>query len=209
MGKPDPDVVPPRIQALAAQGGRIGLLGGSFNPAHRAHRHISLIALRRLKLDAVWWLVSPLNPLKSAGDMAPLSMRIASARAVSGHPDIFASAVETQLGTRYTVDTLKALKAEMPLARFVWLMGGDSLAAFHTWRRWSAIAASVPIAVFARPGFTLRAISSPAAQRLRRARIPSSDAATLADRTPPAWVYLEEQLDPMSATSLRQRGLWP
>lgn len=209
MGRPDPDVVPPRIQALAAQGGRIGLLGGSFNPAHRAHRHVSLIALRRLQLDAVWWLVSPLNPLKSADDMAPLSMRIASARAVSSHPDIFASAVEATLGTRYTFETLRALTAEMPLARFVWLMGGDSLASFHAWRRWGEIAASVPIAVIARPGFTVRALASPAAQRLQRARIPTSEAATLADRTPPAWVYLEEQLDPMSATSLRARGLWP
>lgn len=209
MGKPDPDVVPPRIQALAAQGGRIGLLGGSFNPAHRAHRHISLIALRRLKLDAVWWLVAPLNPLKSADDMAPLSLRIASARAEAQHPDIFVSAVESELGTRYTVDTLKALKREMPLARFVWLMGGDSLAAFHTWRRWQEIAACVPIAVVARPGFTLRAISSPAAQRLRAARVAVNDAATLAERAPPAWVYIEEQLDPMSATSLRARGLWP
>jgi nicotinate-nucleotide adenylyltransferase len=209
MGKPDPDVVPPRIQALAALGGRIGLLGGSFNPAHRAHRHISLIALRRLQLDAVWWLVAPLNPLKAAKDMAPLEKRIASARAEAQHPDIFVSAVESELGTRYTVDTLKALTQKMPRAHFVWLMGGDSLAAFHTWRRWDEIAARVPIAVIARPAFTLRAISSPAAQRLMRARIPLSEAATLAERAPPAWVYIEEQLDPMSATSLRERGLWP
>lgn len=209
MGKQDPDVVPPRIQALAAQGGRIGLLGGSFNPAHRAHRHISLIALRRLKLDAVWWLVAPLNPLKAAKDMAPLEKRIATAKDEAQHPDICVSAVESYLGTRYTFDTLRALKRQMPLARFVWLMGGDSLATFHTWRRWNEIAAAVPIAVIARPEFTLRAISSPAAQRLRAARLPVGDAATLAERKPPAWIYIEEQLDAMSATSLRARGLWP
>jgi nicotinate-nucleotide adenylyltransferase len=208
MGKHDPDALPPSIVSLARDGGRIGLLGGSFNPAHQAHRHISLIALRRLKLDAVWWLVSPQNPLKSTVGMASLERRLAKAREVAAHPDIHASAAETALGTQYTVDTLEALIDKFPQAHFVWLMGGDSLASFHLWRRWKAIARLLPIAVVARPGFTIRALTSPAAQFLEDARIDDKDAATLGDRAAPAWTFLRERLDPTSATALRNRGVW-
>jgi nicotinate-nucleotide adenylyltransferase len=208
MGKHDPDALPPPIVSLARDGGRIGLLGGSFNPAHQAHRHISLIALRRLKLDAVWWLVSPQNPLKSTVGMASLERRLEKAREVAAHPDIHASAAEVALGTQYTVDTLEALIAKFPRAHFVWLMGGDSLASFHLWRRWRTIAKLLPIAVVARPGFTIRALASPAAQFLDDARIDDKDAATLADRAAPAWTFLRERLDPTSATALRNRGVW-
>ena len=208
MVRHDPDALPPPIVALAREGGRIGLLGGSFNPAHQAHRHISLIALRRLKLDAVWWLVSPQNPLKSTTGMAPTERRLAKAREVAGHPDIHASAAETALGTQYTIDTLEALAHKFPKAHFVWLMGGDSLASFHLWRRWKAIAKLMPIAVVARPGFTIRALASPAAQFLDGARLNDKDAATLAEQSPPAWTFLRERLDPTSATALRNRGVW-
>jgi Cytidylyltransferase-like len=124
MAKPGPDTLPERAVSLARWGARIGLLGGSFNPAHEGHRHLSLIALRRLKLDVVWWLVSPQNPLKSDSEMAPLERRLTHARDVAAHPDIVVSAIETELGTRYTVDTIAELKRRFPLAHFVWLMGG-------------------------------------------------------------------------------------
>jgi nicotinate-nucleotide adenylyltransferase len=208
MGKHDPDTLPPQVVALARDGGRIGLLGGSFNPAHQAHRHISLIALRRLKLDAAWWLVSPQNPLKSTVGMASLERRLEKARAVAAHPDIHVSAAEVALGTQFTVDTLEALTAKFPAAHFVWLMGGDSLASFHLWRRWKAIAKLLPIAVIARPGFTVRALASPAALFLDDARIDEKNAATLAERAPPAWTFIRERLDPTSATALRNRGVW-
>lgn len=206
MAKPGPDTLPMRAVSLARWGARIGLLGGSFNPAHEGHRHLSLIALRRLKLDVVWWLVAPQNPLKSADDMAPLERRLAHARDVAAHPDIVVSAIETELRTHYTVDTIAALKKRFPLAHFVWLMGGDNLAQFHLWRRWQTIASLVPIAVIARPGFTSKALASPAAQALKDARI--RDAGHLADHAPPAWTFIQERLDPASATALRNRGVW-
>lgn len=206
MARPGPDALPERVAALARWGARIGLLGGSFNPAHEGHRHISLIALRRLKLDAVWWLVSPQNPLKSTSDMAPLDRRLQRARETAAHPDIEVSTIEEALGTRYTIDTIGALQRKFPHAHFVWLMGGDSLATFHLWKQWEEIAQRVPIAVIARPGFTTRALASPAAQALQASRI--RDAATLPDRAPPAWTFIQERLDPASATKLRNRGVW-
>ncbi len=202
------DVLPAEALAQATSGARIGLLGGSFNPAHAAHLHISLIALRRLKLDAVWWLVSPQNPLKSDAEMAPLEKRLARAREVARRPDIFVTAVETALGTRFTIDTVNALKRQFPKARFVWLMGGDNLASFHRWHRWEEIAKTVPIAVIARPRFTTRALASPAAQQLRKVRKSVEEAASLADAAPPAWVFIQERLDPASATAIRARGVW-
>jgi nicotinate-nucleotide adenylyltransferase len=206
MAKHGPDILPARIHTLATAGGRIGLLGGSFNPAHAAHLHISLIALRRLELDAVWWLVSPQNPLKPVLGMAPLERRLARAREVALHPKVEVSAVETALGARYSVDTVSALQSRFPLARFVWIMGGDSLASFHRWRRWEQLFRSVPIAVVARPGFTIAALSSPAAIRFRAARV--REDAMLADMTAPAWVFLQERLDATSATAIRQSGSW-
>jgi nicotinate-nucleotide adenylyltransferase len=165
-----------------------------------------LIALRRLKLDAVWWLVSPQNPLKKSSDMASLERRLTRARQVADHPDIFVSAIENELGTRYTVDTIAALKQRFPKAHFVWLMGGDNLAEFHLWRRWEEIAKLLPIAVIARPRFTTRALASPAAQQMRVWRI--RDAVTLLDQPPPAWAFIQERLDPASATALRAKGVW-
>lgn len=205
----DPETLPAEALAQAKAGARIGLLGGSFNPAHGAHLHVSLIAVRRLKLDSVWWLVSPQNPLKDASELAPLERRVAHARdAVDDHPDIHVTTVETALGLRFTVDTIKALKKNFKKARFVWLMGSDNLAEFHRWRRWQEIAALVPIAVIARPRFTTRALASPAAQQLRETRRKISEAPQLADMTPPAWVFIQERLDPTSSTALRAKGVW-
>jgi nicotinate-nucleotide adenylyltransferase len=208
MARFDPDLVPPQALAQLNAGARIGVLGGSFNPAHEAHVHISLIALRRLKLDSVFWLVSPQNPLKSAKDTVSLDKRLEHARAIVNDPRIEVTALEQALGTRYTVDTLEALQRRFARARLVWLMGGDNLAQFHRWRRWQEIARRVPIAVVARPGFTIRALASPAARLLANARIPAERAAELTAQTPPAWVFLKERLDPASSTALRQRGLW-
>lgn len=206
MVKSDLEVLPPKIKALASQGARIGLLGGSFNPAHAAHLHISLSAMRRLQLDAVWWLVSPQNPLKPSTGMAPLRKRIDHARLIARNPKLFVSAVEAQLQTRYTIDTVRALQRMFPKARFVWLMGGDSLYAFHRWRHWQDLFSSIPIGVVARPGFTIRALSSPAAQRFRHHFV--SNPACLAAMMAPAWTFILEPLDPTSATAIRAQGGW-
>lgn len=201
-----PDILPPRICALANGGARIGLLGGSFNPAHSAHRHISLIAMRRLRLDAVWWLVSPQNPLKPVAGMALLDRRLARAQEVARHPRIAVSAVESALGTRYSVDSVSALQSRFPTARFVWIMGGDSFASVHLWHRWDQLFRQIPIAVVARPGFTIGALSSPAAVRFRSARM--RGAGRVADMVAPCWVFLQEQLDATSATAIRRSGSW-
>ncbi len=208
MARFDPDLVPPQALAQLNVGAKIGLLGGSFNPAHEAHLHISLIALRRLKLDAVHWLVSPQNPLKSTKQTAPLDARLERARAIATDPRIEVTAIEQALGTRYTIDTIQVLQRRFAKARFVWLMGGDNLVQFHRWRRWRDIANSVPMAVVARPGFTISALASPAARALAASRWPASKAPELARATPPVWVFLAERLDPASSTALRARGLW-
>jgi nicotinate-nucleotide adenylyltransferase len=181
---------------------RIGLLGGSFNPAHGGHRHISVAALRALRLDAVWWLVSPQNPLKPAAGMAPLAARLASARAVARHPRIVASRVEADLGTQRTVDTVAALRARYPQARFVWLMGADNLAQFHRWAAWRTIAALLPIVVIARPGYMRHSQSSPAMAWLRRWR--RRNTARWGNWPLPAIGFLHVGYDPRSATALRQ-----
>lgn len=190
--------------ALAAQSGlRIGLLGGSFNPAHEGHLHISRLALARLGLDELWWLVSPLNPLKSAGDVAPLSQRLASARRLVRHPRIRITDLEAQLGTRYTVDTLAALRRHFPHARFVWIMGADILPELPRWKRWRDIFRLAPIAVFGRAPYSSRALAAVAAVIFARSRLHTKDARTLADRTPPAWIFFHTRLHPASATSIR------
>ena len=183
---------------------RIGLLGGSFNPAHAGHRRISLAAIRALGLDEVWWLVSPGNPLKAAApDMAPLAARLASAGAMARNAPIRATAIEARLGTRYTVDTLCALTRRYPRTRFVWLMGADNLGQFHRWRDWRGIAATMPIAVIARPPYTGDALRAPAMGWLRRWQRPAATAKTWTTWSLPALVLLRFRPDPTSATQAR------
>ena len=185
-------------------GQRIGLLGGSFNPAHDGHRMISELALRRLRLDTVWWLVTPGNPLKDAAGLKPLAERIEKARRLADHPRIRVTAVEADVGTSRTRDTLRYLKRRCPTARFVWLMGADNLASFDRWHAWREIAGMAPIAVIDRPGNTLNAVAGRAAAWLAPFRIDESDAATLADRDPPAWIFLHGKRSPLSSTELRR-----
>lgn len=199
--------VPPGIEGLGRKdGGRIGLLGGSFNPAHEGHLHISLTALRLLDLDAVWWLVSPQNPLKAVDGMAPLADRMASAAAMAQHPRIFATDIEQTLGTRYTVDTLAKLKQRFPGVRFVWLMGADNMIQLPRWARWQEIAATVPIAVFGRPAYSMRAMLGKVAQRYAHRRIDAADAGLLARSEPPAWAFFPIKLHTASSTALRTAG---
>ncbi len=189
---------------LMPPGRRVGLLGGSFNPAHRGHLHISREALRLLDLDAVWWLVSPGNPLKPAAGMASLPARLASARAVAARaPRIHATTIEAALDTRFTVDTVHALSRLAPRRRFIWLMGADNLAGFHRWRRWRALARAVPIAVFARAGYQRAARTAPAMGWLRRFERPAARARHWAHWSAPAIILLPTRLDPSSATAIR------
>jgi len=183
---------------------RIGILGGSFNPAHSGHRAISLAAIAALGLDEVWWLVSPGNPLKEkSGDMAPFAARFASARAMARHAPIRASAIELKLGTRYTIDTLRALTRLYPNKRFIWLMGADNLAQFDQWRDWRRIAREVPIAVVARPGYDGAARAAPAMGWLRRFIRPACQGKNWTKWRLPALVLLRFRPDPTSATRLR------
>jgi len=198
-----------RSGGLRHRGRRIGLLGGSFNPAHDGHRHISQLALSRLGLDEVWWLVSPQNPLKSEAGMAPFESRLKSASEVACDRRIRVSAIEAEFGTRYTADTLKALQSRYPAARFVWLMGADNLVQISRWRAWTQIFKTIPIAVFARDSYDSKALSELASVRFRRARIPEHAARLLPDAAPPAWVFLRIKPHPATATELRQNGAWP
>jgi nicotinate-nucleotide adenylyltransferase len=182
---------------------RIGLLGGSFNPAHDAHRSLSLLAWKRLGLDRVWWLVSPGNPLKENGALPPVEKRIEQARAIAASPYIDVCAPEVAYRTRFTYDTLSRLRAEHPRVHFVWLMGADNLAQFHRWKRWREIAELMPIAVIERPGDEDAPLSSKAAHAMARYRQDSSDAPLLASMAPPAWIYLHGLKSPLSSTSLR------
>jgi nicotinate-nucleotide adenylyltransferase len=184
---------------------RIGLFGGSFNPPHAAHRAASLLAIKRLQLDHVWWLVTPGNPLKDVRGLPPLDARIDAARRVAGHPRIHITGIEAALGTRYTRDTLAKLIHRYPGVRFVWIMGADNLPAFHRWRNWRAIARMVPIAVVDRADDGLNAVAGIAPQAFAAARIPESEAGILASLQPPAWVYLHGLKSPISSTDLRQK----
>jgi len=188
---------------LPGPGQRIGLLGGSFNPAHAGHREISTAALRRLNLDAVWWLVSPQNPLKAKAGTAPLPRRLAAAETAAHHPRIVVSALEATLGTTFTVDTITALVRRFPRVRFVWLMGADNLIQIPHWRRWPDIFAAVAVAVFDRPTYALRALAAPAARRFARQRIAEGTAGSLAEREPPAWVFIRHRLNAQSSTRIR------
>ncbi|HLO76966.1 MAG TPA: nicotinate-nucleotide adenylyltransferase [Magnetospirillum sp.] len=185
---------------------RVGLLGGSFNPAHDGHRHVAELALKLLGLDEVWLLVSPQNPLKPSAGMAPLAQRLASARAVAGrHPRIRATAIEQALGTRFTVDTIAALRRRFARVRFVWLMGADNLVQIARWARWIRIFRAVPVAILARSPYSQKALAAKAARRLCRFRLGDRAARGLGGRQPPAWVYLHTRLHPASATAIRAR----
>ena len=181
----------------------MGILGGSFNPAHEGHRHLATVALRRLRLDQVWLLVSPGNPLKAANGMAPLAHRLASAGTIADGRRIVATAIEQQLDTRYTADTLQALRRLFPRVQFVWLMGADILAELPRWRRWTGIARAVPFAVVPRPGYNHRALAGQAAKRLRGSWYPAREAPILAQAGPPAWTFLPASQNAISATALR------
>ena len=184
---------------------RIGLLGGSFDPAHAGHRAISLVALRALGLDQVWWLVSPRNPLKPKAPSTDFARRIRAARKIASHPRIKVTGIEAALGTSYTADTLRRLAPRLAGVDAVWLMGADNLAQFNRWDRWETIAASIPIAVFNRPGWAFRALSSPAAHALAEARIAEKAAARTARTAPPAWVFITRPQIDLSSTALRSR----
>jgi nicotinate-nucleotide adenylyltransferase len=186
---------------------RIGLLGGSFNPAHRGHRRITLEAMRALGLDEVWWLVSPGNPLKEeAKDMAPFAARLASARVMARGAPIRASDFESQEDTRYSIDTIRRLKRRHPGHRFIWLLGGDTLPNFHKWRDWRRLAREVPIAVIRRPGYDRTVHAARAMGWLRGFVHPSGQARNWTEWSAPAIIFLRLPPDPTSATALRAQN---
>jgi nicotinate-nucleotide adenylyltransferase len=194
---------------LYTNGMRIGLLGGSFNPPHDAHRAISLFAIKRLKLDRVWWLVTPGNPLKDHGGLWDIDQRAEAARKMANDPRIDVTCLESVIGTRYTVDTITYLRRRAAGLRFVWIMGADNLAQFHRWQNWRRIASQVPIAVIDRPPQSFRALAAPAAQALARYRLPENRAGRLADYPAPAWVFLTGMKLALSSTGLRNPdGSW-
>lgn len=191
----------------AGPGQAVGLLGGSFDPAHEGHVAITLEALRRFRLDRVWWLVSPGNPLKTRGP-APMAERMARARALVDHPRVAVTDVEARLGTRYTAQTLAALQALYPRVRFVWLMGADNLVQFHRWEDWRDIMARVPVGVLARPGHRIPARLSVAARAFAAHRVRGAAAAGLARRAPPAWAFANVPMSRASSTAIRAAGGW-
>ncbi len=182
---------------------RIGLFGGTFDPPHQAHLAASLLALKRLKLDRVWWLVTPGNPLKNTSGLAPLNRRIAAARALTDHPRIDVTGLEAVINTRYTYDTILWLMSRCPGVRFVWIMGADNLRSFHRWQKWRGIAKLVPFVVIDRLGPSLYAGASPAGQAFARARIPEYSVAALPCHKPPAWTFVHGLKSPLSSTALR------
>lgn len=182
---------------------RVGLLGGSFNPAHAGHAAISAEALKRLHLDQVWWLVAPQNPLKDPSESAPYEERLAGAERLPKHPRIVVSDLEHEWGSRYTIDTIGILRERFRAYDFVWLMGADNFATLHHWEDWTEIVEAMPIAVLNRPGYSMKAAFSPAARRYAGFRIADSDCAHLAAAEPPAWSLIEIPLNPLSSTALR------
>jgi nicotinate-nucleotide adenylyltransferase len=185
---------------------RIGLLGGSFNPPHEGHALITRLALKRLRLDRVWWLVTPGNPLKSLTGLATLKARVAAAQRLGVGPRVVVTDVEAEIGSRYTRDTLLWLKRRAPGVHFVWIMGADNLRQFHLWRHWRVIADLVPIVVVDRPGSTLRATFSPAGEALARWRVRERDGARFSTAAPPAILFLHGPRSGLSSTALRRVG---
>lgn len=192
------------MQPIHTKNRRIGLLGGSFNPAHEGHLHLSLEALKRLGLDEVWWLVSPQNPLKNAADLAPYPKRLQAAMALAeSHPKIHVSDIEARLATRFSVDTVTRLQQRFPGTPFVWLMGADNLAGLHRWRRWRHFFRLVPIAVFDRAPFSHSAQRAPAALAMKKFLLINSK--ILTDYPPPVWTFVAMRHHPASATDIRKR----
>lgn len=191
----------------AVPGQVVGLLGGSFDPAHSGHAHITRTALARFGLDRVWWLVSPGNPLKTDGP-APLADRLRRAREVMKHPRVDVTGIEAQLGTRYTARTIAALQARYPGVNFVWLMGADNLAQFHLWQDWEEIMARVPVGVLARPGQRISARTSKAARIYRDCRLGGRASALLSRAEPPCWCFINLPMSEMSSTAIRASGEW-
>jgi nicotinate-nucleotide adenylyltransferase len=194
-----------RLGFELAPGMRVGLFGGSFNPAHEGHAHVAETARRRLDLDRVIWLVSPQNPLKPRHETADLAERVAGAKALANGPDMIVSDVESRLGSQYTIDTIRALKGRFPGVKFVWIMGADSLASFHRWRGWTQIMREVPVAVVSRPWISLKSRFSPAATRFRAFRLPAHRAMGLTEVPAPAWAFLFGRFNFQSSTALRER----
>jgi nicotinate-nucleotide adenylyltransferase len=188
-----------------APGMRIGLFGGSFDPPHAGHALVSHLALTRLGLDRIWWLVTPGNPLKDTRGLAALEMRMKAARRLTRDPRVVVTGLEADIGARYTEDTIAYLASRCPGVHFVWIMGADNLLQFHRWRNWAEIMRSVPVAIVDRPGSTLRSTSAKALQRFARAQIEEQDAKLLATARPPAFVYLHGPRDASSSTELRRR----
>lgn len=196
-----------RLGFSLAPGMRVGLYGGSFDPPHPGHRHVAKVARARLNLQLMIWLVTPQNPLKPHPADQSHRARLRQVGALAGRRATVVSDIEARFGLRYSVDTVRFLKARFPRVRFVWIMGADSLAGFHRWRAWMTIAALLPIAVVARPGASLSSRFSPAARRLDFARKPARAAARLAFMAPPAWIYLDAPWNPHSSTALRNSRL--
>ncbi|MEO6014911.1 MAG: nicotinate-nucleotide adenylyltransferase [Devosia sp.] len=188
----------------AASGQRIGLFGGSFNPPHEGHRLVVLECLKRLQLDAVWVMVSPGNPLKDHSELAPLDTRLSATASLLAHPDIRITGFEAERGFTYSYETIKHLREIRAGVKLVWIMGADSLQNFDHWERWEEIAGMIPMAVYARPGSTFRAARSKAAIALEHFRLPEEASETLADRDPPAWVYLRGVTSAQSSTAIRK-----
>lgn len=189
------------VSAISRQ--RIGLFGGSFNPAHEGHVAVSEEALKRLQLDQVWWLVSPQNPLKDSRDTRDFHDRLTHARLLTGNPRLVVTGLEAKLDTRTTAQTFGMLAPMFQHSRFVWIMGADSFAGLHRWNDWREIPATLPLAVFARPGWAQNALSSPAARLLANHRLDAADAGQLADRAAPAWCFLNMPLRYESSTAIR------
>ncbi|GHA24824.1 putative nicotinate-nucleotide adenylyltransferase [Devosia pacifica] len=184
---------------------RIGLFGGSFNPAHEGHRLVAEQSLQRLRLDALWVLVTPGNPLKSHDDLRPLGERMAATKAIMAHPAITVTDIEAQLGFRYTYETVRFLRRRLFDRRLVWIMGADSMLHFHRWENWQEIAEGLPMAIYVRPGASRLAPTSRAARRYAHYRVAQEDASSLADRSPPAWVYLTGTSSTQSSTAIRNQ----
>jgi nicotinate-nucleotide adenylyltransferase len=193
------------VSPAFGEGQRIGLFGGSFNPAHIGHRAVALYAMKRLDLDWIWWLVSPQNPLKDADAYRDYDERLVATRRIARHPRFIVSDLEARLATKTTAETLEALAPQLRRGRFVWIMGADSFADLHHWNDWTDIPETIPLAILARPGFSMRALESPAALRYGRRRIDSANARELPGAPPPAWCFIPMPLRPESSTAIRKR----